>query len=444
MVKLNRAGASGAGGRFDAFDISAAIIKPLHERRERIFVPGGDGDGDESRPSAVPSSKPRREPRTTRFTRVGIGQPMKITLEQLYIGETARPRGELLVISTAKDPEDAAEAAASFHWWGRSVEARTHPNMADGSAGTNLMYYSSAEAATKLELAVRLKFDYFPEEVVEAWRKAIVDIGRLPILLGGMTFGPGGAAAAKAVVGVADAGSDLIVNLLDQSIDGEGGVVMGGDLTIAHPGRTEAQAGYLVLTPEGYAVRSRGEGGTSVLTGYASNDGYRSERGTERTETIDIDDRDFYVSSADGKLKHAADGTWDDGTAFEQGDTVEGPWHYAIILINGAPDPKLKKWRPAAVTADLAAKFLSRPKDSALPSLTEKVFSSYSDAVMVNRAADLDAEITAKTKAIKKATAAGDEAAQRELEAAKALLQQQRTAMVDAIEDDKLKELVAG
>jgi hypothetical protein len=438
MVQRVHADGAALLGRLDQFDATASkIVKP---------VPQGDvirTVNSPSKPSAKGATpvKPQPEdaPTVTEFTPVGIGQPMKITLEQLYVGDTPRPVGELLVVSATKDRDDAKEAPASMHWWGKKVATRTHPNMSDGSAGSAIMYYSPAEAATTLEVVVRLKFDYFPEDVVEAWRDAAVDVLGLPILIGGITFGVGGAAAAQAIVGVADAGSKLAVGLLDQAIDGEGAMRLGGDLTIAQPGRTEAQAGYLVLTPDGYTVKSRGRSGSSVVTGYTYIDGYESGI-SEHEETIDIAGMEFFVSNSDGKLKHTTDGKWKGGKNYEAGETVEGPWAYAVISIDGKPDDDLKKWKPATVTADLAAKFLNRRKDSALPELTEKVFSSYSDAVMIGKAADLQEKIQKKTAEIEKAKTEQKEA----LEKAKELLEKQRTALVDAIEDDKLKELVTG
>ncbi|GAA1511383.1 hypothetical protein BJ978_000977 [Agromyces terreus] len=446
--EIVRRGQSHGSDKFDATTTKNLVVA-VPQRPQKIVTPVASGHQVKS---IKPVGSTKRNPpdrsaddaTVTEYTPIGIGQPLKITLEQLYVGDLPLPDGELLVYSRTKNPDDGAEAAFAFHWLGQDVRPRSHPEMSDGSAGSAVVYYSPAESATKLELSVQIKFDYFPKEVAEAWRTAILNIGRLPILLGGFGFGPGGAAAAQAIVGVADAGSELVINLIDQSIDGSEAEKMGGALTIAHPGRTEAQAGYLVLTPNDYRVVSKGASGSSVLTGYTSNDGYESAKGAEHHESINIDGAEFFVSSSDGQLKHATDGRWPDNKRYKQGETVEGPWHYAVILIDGAEDPDLKKWKPAAVTADLAAKFLNRSKDADLPSMTEKVFSSYSDAVMITRATELEAEIRKATKKADSAEAAGDEKAKAKSEKAKELLQKQRTAVLDAIQNDKLKDLVTG
>ncbi|MFE5672099.1 hypothetical protein ACFQ58_10900 [Agromyces sp. NPDC056523] len=400
------------------------------------------------RPATAAGAEPEREEEdeeeVAAFTPIGKGLPFKAVVESLYVGDMTRARGELLVMSYAKDREDGAEAPKSMNWWGKKVKARSHPNMSDGEVGSAVMYYSPAETARTLEIGVWLKFDYFPEEVWKAWSDATQNILKLPVLVGGLAFGPGGAAAAQAIVGVGGAISDLTVGLLNHSIDGNSGTIMGGDLTINQPGRPLAQAGFLVVTPDEYPVKSTGANGSSVMVGYTSNDGYQNSVNQGKQEKVQVEDLDFYVFRDDASLRHASDGAWrQDGKVikkFQTGDVVEGPWPYAVISIDGEADPKLKKWKPASVSADLVSRFLApSAKAPDLPKLTERVFSSYSDALMVKQASELAEEIDALSKEIEDAS---DAKVKAKLEKDKKAKERQRTGFINAIDDEKLKELI--
>ncbi|ROR66615.1 hypothetical protein [Agrococcus jenensis] len=361
---------------------------------------------------------------TVKFEPIGIGKPLKVELVSVYVGSTRMRDGELLVMSTAKDPDAPAGSVVAMNWWGDGVASRETVPLHSGTAGTRVIYYSPAESATLLSISVKLKFDYFPRDVVQAWADAAANIAGLPVLIGGMALaGPAGAASAQAIVGVAGAGAKLGIALLDRAIDGSGVISMDWPLSIADPGAVAQRAGFVLLT-EDNRVLTRGQA-DNVVAGYASKDVFESVGVPE--EFLEVDGRSFYVDGQDQVLRHAAAGSWSEDWPFQAGDQVRGPWPYALVKAHGADDEDLKKWKPAAVTADLAAKFLNRDRDAELPELTEAVFTAYSDVTMLKRAARMKGPIDAEKD-----------------DAKKELLEKQRDALLDSIQDEKLQELATG
>ncbi|MET4096961.1 hypothetical protein [Arthrobacter sp. UYCu712] len=361
---------------------------------------------------------------TVKFDPIGLGNPLKVELVSVYVGRTDRGSGELLVMSTAKDPDAPAGSVVAMNWWGEEVKSQDLVPLNNGMAGTRVIYYSPAESATFISISVKVKFDYFPREVVEAWVKAAANIASLPILVGGVVFGgPAGAASAQAIVGVAEAGANLGIALLDKGIDGAGVTSMDWGLSVSDQGYVAQRAGFVLLTEEN-RVQMHGEVG-NVVAGYASNDGYANAHDGPK-EFLEVDGRGFYVDGHDHVLRHVGDGSWDDADwSYKAGEKVRGPWPYALVKVHGGEDEDLKKWKPAAVTAVLAARFLNHDKDAALPELTEKVFTAYSDVTMINRAAQLQEKLSSEKDDIKKN-----------------VLQKQYDALLEAIQNEKLKELL--
>ncbi|MHA7271024.1 hypothetical protein [Arthrobacter sp. HLT1-20] len=358
------------------------------------------------------------------FDPIGIGNPLKVELVSVYVGQTERESGQLLVMSTVRDPDAPAGAVFAMNWWGEGVESQEFVALNNGT-GNRVIYYSPAESATLLSISVKLKFDYFPEDVVEAWAKAATNIVRLPILIGGLAVGgPVGAASAQAIVGVVGAGADLTIALLDERIDGTELTSMDWALSIFDPGFPVQKAGFVLLTEENLVAKSGTE--NRMASGYTSSQGPANARSGPK-KFMEVKGNDFYVDARHQVLRHAKSGEWDgDGWTFKAGDEVRGPWPYVLVKAHGAKNDDLKKWKPAAVTADLAAKFLNRDRDAKLPDLTEKVFTAYSDMAMLDRAVDLQKQIVNEKVDSK----------------AKLLLTKQYDAILDSIQNENLKESV--
>lgn len=383
------------------------------------------------------------------FTELGLGKPLKITLERVYVGADQDYSGRLLVTSRAKASGAGEAATVALNWFGENLRPRTMVPLDDASAGSDVVYYSPAESADKIELSINLKFDRFDRAQWNAWREAAAGIGSLPVVIGGFAAGgAGGAAAGQAIVGVANAGADLVISLLDNAIDGRDGIAMTMDVAVARPGRLVREPGFVLLFPDNFVESWQLPDGSTADRShwYVYDEGWAVIDDEVQPKYLEVDGANFYVDLQSGRLRHKVAGEWPGypGWRFDAHEEVRGPWPYALVLVNGAEDDSLKKWKPAAVAAELAAEFLARESREKLPAQTAKVFSAFFDASLVQKASDLDSKISALEKSIKKANAAEnlDEKEIASLTEKKALYEKQRDATIESIQTDALRELV--
>jgi hypothetical protein len=370
------------------------------------------------------------------FRPIGIGKPLRITLEQVYVGANPDWRGELLVTSTAAPSQSSDAGTTAMNWWGRGLKPEAIVPLNDATSGSDILYYSPAESSDKLDLAVNLKFDNFDRDQWAAWLKAADKIGSLPIVIGGFVAGgPAGGATGQAIVGVASAGGNLAIALLDRAIDGDNSIQMTASISIRRAGLLSITPGYKLLTQRDFVERYTYEDGSESPR---SNSYISFEEGSKHPVYLDVDGTRFYVHRKSGRLMHKDDGTWPNhpGWTFAKDTEVRGPWPYALILIDGTESADLAQWKPAAVTADLAAKFLNRPKNDEIPNLAADVFSAWSDASLINSAALLRRQIKDVVEDLD--STPNDE----ELKNKKALYENQLEAAIDSIQNEKLRDLI--
>lgn len=386
--------------------------------------------------NTVPATVGLVEDEPVPFRPIGIGRPLRITLEQVYVGANPNWRGELLVTSTAAATENSGAGTTAMNWWGRGLKPHDKVPLNDASAGSDVLYYSPAESSDKLDLAVNLKFDNFDRDQWDAWSKAASKIGSLPIVIGGfVTGGPAGAATGQAIVGVTSAGSNLAIALLDRAIDGGNSIQMTTSISIERAGLQSATPGYKLLTEDRFIERYIYEDGSEShrLASYIS-----FEDDVRHPVYLEVDGTHFYVHRETGRLMHKDGGSWPNhpGWTYEKDSEVRGPWPYALILVDGAERSSLAKWKPAAVTAELAAKFLNRPKGDEIPNLAADVFTAWSDASMVNVAGGLQRQI--KDVDVNLDRNPNDDA----LKNKKELYEKQLEAAIDSIQNEKLQDLI--
>lgn len=391
--------------------------------------------------------------RPVEFTAIGIGKPLKISLEQVYVGADRSSAGDLLITSRAKGTADADAATVAMNWLGEGISPQEIVPLDDAKAGTDILYYSPSETNGLIELAVNLKFDQFDRAQWKAWLDATANLGALPVMIGGfLGGGPGGAAGGQALVGVATAGADLAIELLDRRFDGNGGIDMTMTVAIYRPGVLRGEPGFVLLTPSNFVTEVIMEDGFSLYRDGRDDFMYMP---TTRKVFFDVDGAEFYVDNRDRTLRHLKDGEWGSGPgwAYRQGEEVRGPWPYVLVSLDGAEDESLTQWKPAVVAADLAAKFLNRGSDTDVPNLSAKVFTAWFDTTMVTRANSLSGDVSRVDRKIKKLEedhgGTEKEKKEREKEIAdlrekRRLYEKQREAAIESIQSENLQRLIRG
>lgn len=409
-----RGSSSDAVARVESKDKVARVLdsSPVLGRAEKV-----------SRPKRPSGGK-----KVTPFAPIGLGKPMIISLSSLYVGRAtgggASAVGQLLVMSTAKDPVDYAPSVVAVNAW-QQVAPGAQVSLDAGKAGSRVLYYSPAQSERSISLSVQLNYDYFDKALWDAWTEAVTKSAALPAFLGGLVAGgPGGAALGQAIVTVAGATAKMAISAIDQAVDGGESTVMSWNVPIASPGQPPTKPGWMILTPDNLKIEVQMKRKNDQGFWEALDEALFGSEPPEK-EAFDVDGLRFYVEPEDETLRHREGGTWPDGTHFNKDERVAGPFPYALVKIDGTENRKLKKWKPAAISAELASRFLSDGGTS-LPDLAVDVFDAYANATFVRQANELADEMKNASAAEKK------------------LLEKQRTAAIESITDDNLRNLVLG
>ncbi|KZE94871.1 hypothetical protein AVP42_00798 [Agromyces sp. NDB4Y10] len=353
------------------------------------------------------------------FEPIGIGKPLTISISSVYAGPSRRDRA-LLVMSAVKDPQFDAPGVVAMHWWLERIGDRAFVPVNDaGIRGSKVVYYNPSVSELELTVSVKLKFDAFNRRAFDEWVDVAGEALTLPAFLGGTALGGGvGAALGQALVSTGKGAARIAIRMLDDAIDGASPKSMDWSLSLAEPGRTPVGAGYVLLVEDDLAVRSEGgDRGAAIPGGYVT---IPSRPDAER-EYLELDGNDFVVDGK-GVLRHRSAGSWPDGSPYKEGDQVRGPFPYALVKVDGTERPALKKWKPAAITAEAASRFLNRSKESLADQVSEAL-EDFGDLILLRQAADLEAAMT-DAKGAKKAA-----------------LKKQFDAVLEAIQDDSLKKL---
>jgi len=341
------------------------------------------------------------------FEKIGIGKPLLIKLSSVYLGPNKRGK-DVLVTSQVKDPLSIAAGVMSMNMAKYNVADRAIIDVGVG-AGSVVIYYSPAVTDDVLNLAVNLKFDGFDQQRVQSVITAGAGIAGLPAFIaGGALAGPAGAATGQALVKAASAGASLVVTLINGLVDARDMVSLDWQLNINDLTLPRAKAGWILLYPE-----TKRDSGTPGQWG----SGYTSTEATSsRESTLTIDGNDFTIGD-DGTLRSVDD----PHTPFK------GEFPYAVISVNGHKESKLKKWKPAAVTAGLTARFLQQQSDEEILDQVSDAFGAYSDVVILRDAKSISAEYDAETDAKKKAA-----------------LKKKLDALIESIQDEDIKKVAKG
>lgn len=342
-----------------------------------------------------------------RFEPIGIGKPLLITLESVYLGPNRRGK-DVLVTSQVKDPLSIAAGVMSMNMAKYDVKDRAIVEVGV-DAGSEVVFYSLAVTDDKLDIAVKLKFDGFDRDRIQKVITAGAGVAGLPAFIaGGALAGPVGAATGQAIVQAASAGATLIVSLVDRLLDAKNMVSLDWELNINRSTLPKAKAGWVLLYPETSA-----QSGTPGQWG----SGYTSTQATAPGEVALTVNGDDFVIGDDGTLRSIKD----PHTPFK------GDFPYAVVSVNGHAEPKLKKWKPAAVTAGLTARFLQQQSDEAILGEVSDAFEAYSDVLILRDAKSISQELDAEKDAKKK------EALQKKLD-----------ALIKSIQDDDLRKVAEG
>lgn len=379
--------------------------------RDRGIPVTGAGDVSEGRrgePAIVKKETPiPGSAKDIHFEPIGVGKPLLITLESVYLGPHRRGR-DVLVTSQVKDPLSIAAGVMSMNMAKYDVEDRALIDVGV-DAGSEVIYYSPAVTDDKLNIAVNLKFDGFDRDRIQKVITAGAGIAGLPAFIaGGALAGPVGAASGQAIVQVASAGATLIVSLVDRLLDAKDMVSLDWELNLARTTLEKAKAGWVLLYPATAEQSSTpGQWGS----------GYTSTQATSHGQAPLTVNSEEFVIGRDGTLRSVKD----------PDKPFTGDFPYAVVSVNGHAEPKLKKWKPAAVTAGLTARFLQQQSDKAVLGEVSDAFEAYSDVLILRDAKGISDQLVAEKDAKKKEK-----------------LQKMLDALITSIQDDALRKVAEG
>jgi hypothetical protein len=395
--------------RTDADSVSnlGVQISPQDVRGRGVSIPGT--------PTEHPKTKNRPDkaavihggdvvPGSRGFEKIGIGKPLLIKLESVYLGPDKRGK-DVLVTSQVKDPLSIAAGVMSMNMAKYDVKDRAIIDVGV-DAGSVVVYYSPAATDDVLNLAVNLKFDGFDVRRVQKIISAAAGVAGLPAFIaGGALAGPVGAASGQALVEAASAGASLAVSIVDRLLDAKDMVSLDWELNLNDRTHPLATAGWVLLYPE-----TKRDSGKPTHWG----SGYTSTQSSQPGEVSLTVNGDEFTIGDDGTLRSV-----DDPSTPYRGD-----FPYAVISVNGHAETKLKKWKPAAVTAGLTARFLQQQSDDKILDQVSDAFGAYSDVMILRDAKTISAEYDAEKNAKKKAE-----------------LKTKLDALIKSIQDDDIRKV---
>lgn len=296
-------------------------------------------------------------------TRVKPGSPLSVRISSVFLGEKDLGRSAILTSAVRSPMLGDAKPLAMHYLYEKARYGQVLTPRAD-EPGSDIIYYSPAETAGSLDLAVRLAFDRFDKETFDSWIDAAATAAGLPVFA---VSGPTGAGW----LAMAQNAAKFVTRLVDNAIDGDNDRVMTWRINLSDPGRPVTRAGYVLLYPDGNELLPApvtDEDADTVSTSGA----------------FELDGNRFVVR--DGKLCWA-----DDPNRFvREGDA------YVLVYVNGAKLRGMESWAAAAVSADLAEKFLNARSNGAADAL--EAFRLFNDFRWVKEIGSIDRELAALRK----------------------------------------------
>jgi hypothetical protein len=241
---------------------------------------------------------------------VGIGKPLTVTLETVYVGDypdtvrwvPGRQSGDVLVTSAHK-PFYAIEAAPRVvHMLKPDAPRNKVLEVTATELGSGLLYYLPAVTEPSIVFTVELSVDRdLNKELGASLSKAVTAAGALPIFATQAPY----LLAAGALIPIAESAVGLLMRpqfFYTETVD----------LNFSRPGLAKAQPGRLVMYPE--------------------------EAEQQLISTTYLGD--------DGRLKMRTDHT-----------TYTGASPYVVISLDGTEEAAYEKWAAASASAALISRF---------------------------------------------------------------------------------------
>lgn len=308
--------------------------------------------------------------RGPRPTRIKPGSPLSIRITSVFLGDEDHARGRSAMLTSAvRSPmlHDAAPLAMHYLYrdvpYGQVLAARAD------EPGSDVIYYSPAETGASLDVTVRLAFDRFDKDTFDSWVEAAATAASLPVFA---VSGPAGAAW----VAVAKNAAKLVTRVIDRAVDRDNDRIMTWRVNLSDPGRALTQSGYVLLYPDGNELLPAptvDADSESASTSAVSTMG-AFERGGDRF--VVRDGRLYWADAPDKPVR--------------TGDA------YVLVYVNGAKLRELEGWGAAAVSADLAEKFLNAESTGAQDALA--AFKLFNDFRWLKEVESLDREAAALGK----------------------------------------------
>jgi hypothetical protein len=291
---------------------------------------------------------------TVPYEGIGIGKPLTIVLEKIYLGEypDAMPwmpisRGDVLVTSAHKGFESFEAAPRAVHLLEENAERRTSLKAKAPQQGSQLVYYSPAVTELSILFSVELTVDRdFSKEVGDALAKAVTAAGALPVFATQAPY----LIAAGVAIPLATTAANLLAR--PQAFFGEH-----AELNFNRAGVELAQPGALVL----YGGRD-----ARAFEGFTLGAG-------------------FELRDADGA-------------------PYKGELPYAVISLDGTERPTLDGWSATAASAALVERFFTSGElaTKALEIISQSMV-LYNDMTYQRKAADALRESKTEKDPAKKA-----------------------------------------
>ena len=334
----------------------------------------------------------------TQPAEIGMNKPLFIRLHRIYTGP--EEAGEMLVSSAVKADSTYAGAPRALHYLLQDIRPNQFPFGGAADNGSPIIYCTPANLDENLNLEFRLSFDDFDRQSYEKWIDLLAEAAGLPVFaLSTVAGGLLGGVAGRAFVTAAAKGAKVIGRALDRHYDSDNDFVANYELPIKLPGRQPARSGWVLLRDDRHS-------GSSEVS-------YEDPANPEVLLTVSSEGEAFYVDTTDGHLH------WRHNR--EIVNNLDQP--YALLHVSSVTSEKLKDYQITRVSAALIEQFFS-PDDGGVIGDVQDLLSIYNDVTMTHRIKSVDRKIS---------KASGDE---------KAKLEEQRAALLEHVQDDKLRELL--
>lgn len=281
-------------------------LSALDERIRGLDAPA-DGALDLGRGRSLRLNNGSAEGDAAPFVPIGIGKPLTITLESVYVGNypdawrwnPLADVGDVLVTSAIKSFQAFDASPRAIHLLAPAAKRKSSLAFTAVNAGSKLVYYTRAATEKSLSVTIELSADRdFDAEIGTSLGTALVAAAGLPV------FAP--AAPYLVAAGTAVSLGPKAINLLARP---QRFYSATDDLGFGRPGLPYAKEGAFVFAPD------EGESG---FEGYKLDKQFRLRKG---------------------------------------GETYAGDLPYVVMSLDGTEHPEWKGWAAHAASAEIVKRF---------------------------------------------------------------------------------------